>query len=47
MQQISFKREYAILFDTVKTKNVQYLEKKIQLIKKIVIEKNPEKSFKI
>ena len=34
MQQIVFKREFSVLFDAVKTKNVQYLEEKIQLIKK-------------
>ena len=33
MQRIVFKREYSILFDAVKTKNVQYLEEKIQSVK--------------
>ena len=40
MQQIEFKKEFTVLFDTVKTENVQYLEKKkMQPIEKIVIEK--------
>ena len=43
MQQIVFKREFSILFDTVKTENVQYLEEKIQPIKKIAIEKIQKK----
>ena len=43
MQKIVFKREFFILFETVKTENVQYLEEKIQPIKIIVIKKNPEK----
>ena len=42
MQQILFKRKFSILFDVVKTENVQYLEEKMQPIKKIVI-KDPEK----
>ena len=39
MQQIVIKIEFSVLYDAVKTENVQYLEKKIQSIKKIVIEK--------
>ena len=46
MQQIVFKRDFSILFDIVKTVNVQYLEEKIMPIKKIVIQKNPEKIAK-
>ena len=41
MQQIAFKREFSILFAAVKIENVQYKDEKIQLIEKIVIEKNP------
>ena len=40
MQQIVFKRNFSVLFDTVKTENVQYLAEKVQPIKKIVIKKN-------
>ena len=48
MQQIVFKREFPVLMDAVKTENVQYLIEKVQPIKKIVFEKNPEKeSLKI
>ena len=43
MQQILFKREFSVLIDAVKTENVQYLVKKIQPIKKIVIEKIQKK----
>ena len=43
MQQIVFKRGFSILFETVKTENVQHLEKKIQPIKNIVIEKIQKK----
>ena len=39
MQQIVIKKEFSILVDAIKTKNVQYLEEKIQPIKKTVIEK--------
>ena len=40
MQQIEIKRDFSILFDAVKTENVQYYsEEKIQHIKKIVIQK--------
>ena len=39
MQQTVLKRELSVLFDAVKTENVQYLEEKIQHIKNIVIEK--------
>ena len=41
MKQIVFKRKFSLLFDAVKTENVQYLEEKIQPIKKIVIKKYP------
>ena len=48
MQQIVFKRKCSVLFDAVKTKNEQYLEEKIQSIKKIVIKKiQKKKSLKI
>ena len=48
MQQISFKREFSILFDTVKTETVQYIEEKVHPIKKIVVEKfYKKKSLKI
>ena len=39
MQQIVFKREFFVIFDAFKIENVQYLEEKMQPIKKIVIEK--------
>ena len=39
MQHIVFKRDFSVLFDAVKTENVQHLEEKIQLIKKIVIKR--------
>ena len=39
MQQIVYKIEFSILFDAIKTENVQYLEEKLQSIKKLVIEK--------
>ena len=39
MQQIIFKKEWSVLFDAVKTENVQYVEKKIQPVKKTVIGK--------
>ena len=45
MQQIVFKRNFSVLFDSIKTENVQYVEEKIQAIKKIVIKKNPEKKL--
>ena len=45
MQQIVFKRKFSVLFDTVKNENVQYLEEKIQPIKKIVIEKIQKKKL--
>ena len=39
MQQIVFKRDFSVLFNAIKTENVQYLEEKIlQSIKKFVIE---------
>ena len=48
MQQNVFKREFFFLFDAVKTETVQYLEEKIQPIKKIVNKKiQKKKSLKI
>ena len=47
MQQIVFKREFFVIFDAFKTENEQYLEEKIQPIKKIVIQKIQKKSLKI
>ena len=44
MKQIVFKREFFILFDAVKIEKGQYLEEKIQPIKKTVIEKILKKS---
>ena len=38
MQQNVFKTEFPVLFDTVKTENVQYLEEKMLPIEKIAIE---------
>ena len=47
MQQVVFKREFSVLFDTIKTENVQCLEEKIQYIK-YCYKKNPgKKSLKI
>ena len=43
MIKIIFKSEIFMLFDAVKTENVQYLKEKIQPIKKIAIEKIQEK----
>ena len=43
MQQIVFKRNFSVLFDSIKTENVQYVEEKIQAIKKIVIKKIQKK----
>ena len=43
MQQIVFKGEFSVLIDAVKTKNMQYLEEKIQPAKK-TYRKNPEKN---
>ena len=45
MQEIVFKRYFPLLFDAVKTENLKHLEKKMHSIKKIVIEKNPEKKI--
>ena len=42
MQQIIFKREFSVV---VKAENVQYLEEKIQHIKKIVIKKIQKKKI--
>ena len=39
MQQIGFRGEFSVLFDAVKIKTMQYLEEKIEPIKKIFIEK--------
>ena len=39
MQQIVFKREFSVLFEAIKTENVQYLEGEIQHIKMFVIDK--------
>ena len=47
MQQIAFKREFSVVFDAVKTKNVQYLEEKMQPIKNIFIENIQKKNHKI
>ena len=44
LQQNVFKSEFSVLFDAVKTKNVQFLEEKIEPIKKIFIKKSPEKN---
>ena len=43
MQQIVLKRKNFFLIDSAKTENVQYLEKKIQPVIKIVIEKTQKK----
>ena len=43
MEQIVLKREFSVLFDAIKIKNVQHLEEMIQPIKKIVIEKIQQK----
>ena len=43
MQRIIFKKEFSVLFHAFKTKNMQYLEEKIQLIKNIIIEKIQKK----
>ena len=40
---IVFKREFPVVFDADKTKNVQNLDEKMQPIKKIVIEKIQKK----
>ena len=45
MQQIVVKREFSVLFDRIKTKIVQYLERKIQPIKKIFIKKEKKKNL--
>ena len=47
MQQIVFKRKFSVLFDAVKTENVQHLEEKIQPFKNIVIEKIQKKLLQI
>ena len=46
MQQIVFKREFSVIFYTIKTENVLYLEEQIQRIKKIVIRKIQKKIAK-
>ena len=38
-QKIAFKREFSVLFDAVKAVNEQYLEEKIQPVRKVVAEK--------
>ena len=43
-QQIVFKREFSVLFDAVKTENVQYLEEKMQPIKRILSKKFQKKN---
>ena len=43
MQEIVFKREFSVLLDSVKTKNGQHFEVKIEPIKNIVIKKMPKK----
>ena len=48
MQQILFKSEFSVLFDAAKTKNVQYLEEKVQPLKRLLSKKiQKKKSFKI
>ena len=47
MQQIILKSEFSVLFDTVKSKKVQYLEEKIQPVKNIVTKEIQKKSLKI
>ena len=49
MQQIVLKREFSVLFNTAKIENVQYLEGKIQPIKKMSLKKlkRKKKSLKI
>ena len=44
MQQTVLKREFSVLFDAVKTKNVQYLGEQTQPIRKVVIEKIQKKN---
>ena len=43
MQQFVCKIEFSILFDAVKTENVQYLEEKTHRIEEIVIQKIQKK----
>ena len=45
MQQIVFKRKLSVLFDSVQTENVQYLDEKIQPIRKIVLKKKSRKNI--
>ena len=47
MRKIVFKREFSVLFDSVKTENEQYLEEKIQPVKNIVTKEIQKKSPKI
>ena len=49
MHQNVLKRYFSVAFDAVITENAQYLEEKMQPIKKIVIEKiqKKKKSLKI
>ena len=44
MQKNVFKREFSVLFDVVKTENLQYLEEKVRPIKKIVISQIQKKN---
>ena len=44
MQQIVFKKEFSVLFDAVKIKNVQYFEAKRQPVKQVVIKKKKKKN---
>ena len=47
MQQIVIKKEFSILVDAIKTKNVQYLEEKIQPLKRLLSKISRKKSLKI
>ena len=38
MQLITFKRPFSVIFNAVKTQNVEYLDEKAQPIKKILID---------
>ena len=43
MQQIVFKRNFFVLFDAVKTENMQYIEEKMQPIKNVLSKKSRKK----
>ena len=45
MQQIVFKKEFSVLFDAIKTENVQYLKEEIQPVKMIAMEKSKNKKL--